>query len=216
MKLFIRPLHTLHDVAIRQVVKQFADIFDFVYFGRVDTRTAEHQLVYGVTAAAKHRDDFYAFGTFRNYDCIILERRSVLHYSGHEPHAYRWMLLQLDLHRKDLPHIFIAGHRYEEQFYETLFTAHAQFTDTTQLFTQKNQLFVKHFSIFAAPADYEAVQKLLTEEITQMLAHHFAQFDYEFQDDHIIICAKDAVVTMHSLREMLRVGAWLADSLDNI
>jgi phosphoheptose isomerase len=214
MKLPRQPLAVVQSLATKQVVKQFANKFDFVYFGQVDARVDEHQLVRGVTVSGNHSDDNYAVGDFKGHDVTIVERRASLQATDNSKVAYRWMIMQVDLHRSGLPHIFIDALHHEETFYTDLFMKFGRLETAMALFGHYDPLFVKYFKAFAKPIDFMIVGQVVTQELATMIAHHFRQFTYEINDDYVLIYSDSNVVTMNLLQEMMRIGVWIADQLD--
>jgi hypothetical protein len=207
-------LSLLGDMATKRVVKQFANKYHLVYFGAVDAREDEHQLVRGVTVSTSHVDNHYTVGTLQARDIIVVQRKNTLTFPGKADGHYKWLIMQLDLEREDLPHIFIDTHHHGETFYANLFTALPQFQDFRAYLAGHDPAFLKHCKVFAFPHEYESVLATLRPEITKVLAQHFMQFDYEIVDDLLYVYAESNVVTMTLLQEMLRVGIWLADVLD--
>jgi len=214
MKLPGQPLALVRHAASRQVIKQFAHKFDFVYFGHVDPQRDEQQIIRGITASAEHIDRHFAFGSFRGRDIAVVERQNTLHFPGQGTQSYRWLIMQFDLHDAGHPHAFMDAHHHEEIFYANLFTKHGQLDDVTALFASHDPLFAANFKTFARSRDAGRVHLMLTPAITAMLAHHFKQFDYEIAEDSLYVYASNVVVTLSTLQEMLRVGVWLVEQLD--
>ena len=73
---------------------------------------------------------------------------------------------------------------------------------------------MKVFAIFSQPDMVSSLMNVLTEEVQAMLAAHFAQFDYEFKDDSIIVYATNQEDNLQLLDHLLRVGLWLARTID--
>ncbi len=207
------PFGFAHYMATKRAVKHWAQKFDLVYFGRVNQREDDHELVRGITLSAEHKDDHYTVGSFRNHDFIFVERQNILKFPGKQPQAYRWLLLQVDLKRSNVPHIFIDANHHEEVFYANLFVKFSHFENAAHIFA-RHPFFTKHFKVFAQPETFDEVAELLNNEVTAMLAHHFRQFDYELYDDRLVVYASNSVVRPALLQEMMRVGMWLAEHLN--
>jgi hypothetical protein len=214
MNILKEPVALLHDLAAQRAVKQFAAKYGFVYFGKVDHREDEHTLVRGLTASAEHSDNHYAVGNFKGHDITLVERRNTLRYPGKQPEPYRWQIMQIDLRRDDLSHIFIDAHHHEEVFYANLFVKFGNFEDASRLFIQYDPLFLKYFKVFAVPDNFEDVVDIITPELAMTLGHHFRQFDFEFDGDQLLVYASNTVITSHVLGEMLRAGLWLTEQLN--
>lgn len=209
-----RPLRLAHSLAVKKVIKQFAHKFEFVYFGYVNHQEDEHELVRGITAAVTHHDDHFTVGNFRGRDVTLVERQDTLTFPGKPAQSYRWIIMQLDLKQDGIPHMFIDAHHHDEVFYANVFVKHKIFENAASQFMQHDPQFTKYFKIFAPTNVFDELQDVLTPEITAMLSHHFKQFDYELFEDRLLIYASNAVVTLGTLQEMLRVGIWLAERLD--
>jgi hypothetical protein len=209
-----QKLSLLGDLATKRVIKQFASKYHLVYFGAVDAREDEHELVRGVTVSTSHVDNHYTVGTLQGRDIILVHRKNTLTFPGKTPSQYKWLIMQLDLAKTGLPHIFVDAHHHDETFYANLFIALPQFQNVTTHLFGDDALFSKRCKVFAFPHEYEAVKGVLRSDITAGIAQHFHQFDYEIIDDRLYVYASNGVVTMTVLQEMLRVGVWLADVLD--
>ncbi|HSE60784.1 MAG TPA: hypothetical protein VLA88_00655 [Candidatus Saccharimonadales bacterium] len=207
-------LSLIGDLATKRVIKQFAAKYHLVYFGAVDAREDEHELVRGVTVSTSHIDNHYTVGTLQGRDITVVHRKNTLTFPGKAPSQYKWLILQLDLARTGLPHIFIDAHHHDETFYANLFIALPQFQNVTAHLFAQDAAFSKHCKAFGFPHDYEAIAAVLQPDVTAAIGHHFHQFDYEIIDDRLYVYASNSVVTMTVLQEMLRVGVWLADFLD--
>ena len=214
IELLRRPGAFIHDIATKRVMKRFVERFRFVYFGRVDPRSAEHQLVRGLTVSADHVDNHYAVGAFRGHDITLVERYARLRYPGKADQDYRWIIMQVDLKRQGLPHFFVDGHHHEEVFFANMFVKFGNFENANRLFLLHDRMFLRYFKVFAPPDFFDEVADVLRPEVTAMLGHHFRQFDYEIDDDRLLVYASNAAMTPRLLPEMMRVGLWLADHIN--
>jgi hypothetical protein len=214
MQMLSRPLSIGRDLATKKVMKQFAHKFGLVYFGYVNQREDEHELIRGITVSASHVDTHFCVGDFKGHDISFVERRNTLIYPEQVPVSYHWVIMQFDLKRDGLPHVFIDGNHHDENFYVTLFMKFANMANAEGVFSQANPLFAKAFNIFTPADRFDETEAMIKGEIAAMLAHHFRQFDYEIDNDRVLIYAENPVITPHLLHEMLRVGHWLAGQLD--
>lgn len=214
MRLLSQPLQIGRELATKKVVKQFVRKFGLVYFGAVNQREDEHELIRGITVSASHVDTHFCVGDYKGHDISLVERRNTLNYPDQPSRRYHWLIMQVDLRREGLPHVFIDGNHHDEAFYTTLFMKFANMTNANTLFMQSNPLFARTFKVFTPADKFDELEVMLTGDIAAMLAHHFKQFDYEIDDDRVLIYAENPVITAHLLHEMLRVGQWLAVQLD--
>jgi len=214
MQLLSRPLSIGREMATKKIIKQFAHKFGMVYFGYVNQREDEHELIRGITVSASHVDTHFCVGSYKDHDVSLVERHNTLIYPDQLPVRYHWAIMQFDLRRDGLPHVFIDGNHHEEAFYMTLFMKFANMSNATAIFADTNPLFARTFQAFIPADKFDEAEVMLSGDIAAMLAHHFKQFDYEIDNDRVLIYAEHPVITSHLLHEMLRVGQWLASELD--
>lgn len=215
LQLISRPLSIGRELAVKKVIKQFARKFGLVYFGSVNQREDEHELIRGITVSSSHVDTHFCVGDYEGHDISLVDRRNTLLFPEQLPQRYHWLIMQVDLHRDGLPHVFIDGNHHTEEFYTTLFMKFANMNNANMIFSSTNPLFEKTFKIFTPADKFDETEAMLSGERAAMLAHHFKQFDYEIDGDRLLIYAEDPIVSSHTLHEMLRVGQWLASELDD-
>lgn len=215
MKLALRQhLTVLNEAAVKRVVKQFCSKYQLVYFGHVDAHEDDHQLIRGLTASTNHKDSHYAVGTFQGHDIMLVQRRNTITFPGKPDSDYKWLIMQVDLKRDNVPHVFMDAHRHSETFYSNMFLKVPHFEDIHDLFQQRDQHFAARYKVFALPNDYQKIDAVLLPEITNTITQHFSQFDFEIIDDRVYVYASGNMVTLATLQEMLRAGIWLADNLN--
>lgn len=69
-----KPVRVIRSRFHSKLFRDFADKLGFVYFGFVDQRDDEHQLIRGLTLSTTHRDDNYCVGTYHSYDIAFCEQ----------------------------------------------------------------------------------------------------------------------------------------------
>ncbi len=210
-----QSLHSLGTAATKQIIKQFAGKHHMVYFGHVDPREDEYELVRGLTLSTSHVDNHYTVGAYQGRDVIVVERRNTLTFPNKPPSTYRWLIAQIDLRRGGLPHIFIDCNHHDATFYANAFLSRQGMQDLGSYFGGVSQTFAQKAKLFAKTTDYGAVGALITPEVGETIAQHFAQFDYECFDDRVLVYASNHVATPNLLEDMLRVGTWLASVCEN-
>src|SRR5258706_294200 len=72
-------LKAVRGFVTKHAVKQFADKFHLVYFGHVNPRDDDYELVRGVTVSTTHIDNHYTVGTVEGHDLIFVERGDKLY-----------------------------------------------------------------------------------------------------------------------------------------
>ena len=210
-----RPLSFGRELATKKVIKQFVHKYDLTYLGGVNQHQAADELVRGITVSSSHVDRHFCIGTVEGFDLSLVERRNTITFPDRPPQTYRWVIMQVDLRRDDLPQLFIDAYHHDEDFYATLFMKFANFTLASALFVESDPLFAKSFRVFTPADKFDETEEMLGHEVTSMLAHHFRQFDYEISGDRLLIYSNNPVVSFHTLQEMLKVGTWLAARLNN-
>lgn len=198
-------------------IKQFIKRFDLVYFGKVDHRYDEHAVVRGVTASAKHTDKHFAVGNIKGRDVSILERSNTLFFPGKGEQTYTWVIVQIDLkHTCDIPHIFIDAHHHDEVFYANLFINFANFHNAQGMFINHDPAFNDRFKLYTPSDRLDDATKVISPEMTSMLAHHFSKFDYELQSDTIYVYCSNQSIGEKDIERMARIGLWLAGKLEQL
>lgn len=202
----------------RRVFGQIANQYDMVYFGTVSQAEDEqYRLVRGLTLSPQQRDENYCVGSVFDYDVTLLERNSTVATPKQPKRRYHWIILQIDLKRTFLPHIFVDGSRRDNELYGSLLATFLRLQSVGyQHFPPDiNADFTKAFTIYAQPDAIITIEQIFTPEITTMLAAHFSQFDFEIQDDTLIVYSTDRKVSHQLLDMILRAGLWLARQLDS-
>ncbi|HEX4662407.1 MAG TPA: hypothetical protein VH144_02230 [Candidatus Saccharimonadales bacterium] len=209
-------LNPVQQFAARQVFQAFAKKYDLVYFGYVNQHNDEHELVRGITLSARHADRHYCVGHFQGRDLIALLRTDTVVFPGKPTTDYSWAILQIDLERKNLPHIFIDANHHDETFYANLFVKFSNFRNINNQFSDHiyDQQFAKAFKIYTPPDEAGDAQRILTPDVSLTLLQQFRHFDFEIFDDRLLIYASNAALTPHTLEQMLRAGIWLAAVID--
>jgi hypothetical protein len=207
-------LKAVRGLVAKRIVKQFADKFHLVYFGHVNPRDDDYELVRGVTVSTTHVDSHYTVGTLEGRDVIFVERSNKLRFPGKKPLEYSWLILQVDLRHGGLPHTFVDIRQQDETFYAALFAKLPQFKDITQIFAGRDELLVQRGVVFGYPQHYAEIGATLTPEITKLLVSDFKQFDYEIHGDKLYVYASKMRPTLGVMQDMARVGLQLANQLE--
>lgn len=216
LKSFV-PAKVIQSHLHRRVFTQFADRLGFVYFGYVDQRSDEHRLVRGLTVSAHHRDNHYCIGSFNNYDVTVVERTDTLHFPGKPSKNHTWIIMAFDLHTNvDLPHIFVGLHTHSDIFYSHLFTKFKTLTKLPLSPAAYTSHFMQRYAIYTQPSQFYAAMQLITPEIANDIARHFGSLTFEIADDCLYVYTEHQRPTNHLLDTMVKNGAWLARTIDEI
>lgn len=203
-----------HKGISRRAYLAFARKYDFVYFGYVNQQTDEQQLVRGITLSAKHVDTNYCIGNFNGYDAVVVQRQDTVSFPGKADEHYTWNILQIDLDKPAIPHVFIDAHHHNEAFYANLFLKFDDFKNMNSYYTgdQFDPKFIEAFKLYGEPKDAVEILTVFNSSTTQQLSTHFRQFDFELlPGGSLLVYSSGATITLKTLENMLRAGTWLAE-----
>lgn len=210
------PKNALLKRSNKRVIMKFVEDMGMVYFGFVDQRVDEHQLIRGLTLSTSHRDAHYSVGSLYNYDVGLVERTDTLKRPDQPSQTHRWLIMQFDLHTaKDIPHIFLGLHSHSEMFYATLF---AKFNTLQRAplgtFGMYDTSFTDRYAIYTTPAESLTVERLFDTEMTKVMAQHFGSLTVEISDGCLYIYSDHTRISRNLLETMLQNGIWLAKHID--
>ena len=216
LKSFV-PAKVVQSHLHRRVFTQFAERFGFVYFGYVDQRSDEHRLVRGLTVSAHHRDNHYCIGSYNNYDVTIVERTDTLHFPGKLSKNHTWIIMAFDLRtHMDLPHIFVGLHTHSDTFYSHLFTKFKSLTRVPLGSNTYARHFQQRYAVYSQPSQFYATTQLITPEVANEIALHFGSLTFEIAENCLYIYTEHQRPTGQLLDTMMKNGAWLAQTIDEI
>ena len=222
-----KRIHRLvHNVRTGGIVKTLSrsrlyhdacDRYGLVYFGAVDARSDEHTMVRGLTVSTQHQDRHYCVGSIEGFEIILLERTDQLFFPYKKPESYRWTILQVDLDKIHLPHVFLDAHHHQSAFYDALFAKYPTMVrNDVNLFADHDPRFVKGFTSCSSLQDVPLVLQLLTYDVTATLGHHFAQYDFELYEDKLLVYSSNRAPTKAVIDDMFRAGIWFAREIEKI
>jgi hypothetical protein len=219
-----RAFHTVKNIILRnsitnhkrgRAITSFAQKVGFVYFGTVDARDDDHRIIRGLTASQSHQDNHYSVGSFEGYDVSIVDRLDIIDMPGGSTRTHNWLIIEIDIHATDIPHIFMGAHTHTDSAYTQLFTAFPALQHVPLgTFENYSAEFTKRYSLFATPSQFIETESYFTAELTRMAAAHFWPLAVEVYDGSLYIYADNQVVTTSLLEIMLKNGMWLAKQLD--
>ena len=200
----------------RRAFRKIAEEYDLVYFGHIDPLVdTDYKMVKGLSASPHVRDENYTAGDVYDYEVAFLQRsRMVRTLAGHKQNR-QWTILQVQLKTAHTPHFLVDGRRRSEE-YGAVLASTQRWREIGWQHVGDHPEFPHVFATYARPLDVTAITIILNQEVQAMLATHFPQFDYEFEDDKLIVYAVNAEIDLQVLDHMLRVGLWLARHLDSL
>lgn len=202
--------------SVKSVFQDACKRYSLVYFGAVDHRHDEYELIRGVTLSPSHRDAHYCVGTVEGRDIILVHRIDTVAFPGKPDRTFRWQILQVDLKHISLPHVFLDAHHRDETFYAQLFAKFVRLTRVhPSVFAGHDAAFTDHHIVYTPPDSVDLMPRLLPPETTSYIGHHFHHFDYEVYQDHLLIYALDQPAAKSLIDQMIKAGLWLADQLEH-
>lgn len=198
----------------RSVFGKIAEEYDLVYFGNVSPKVdQDYEVVGGLTLGPDARDENYTTGNVYDYEIAFLQRsRNVKLLDGRKT-TRKWTILQIKLNSDWAPHFLVDG-RSRASDYGALLASTQRWSELGARYLNAEQNYFQTFATFARLDGITEVEKVLHAEVQTMLATYFAQFDFEFNESHLLIYATEQTATLQSLDHMLRVGLWLARFID--
>jgi hypothetical protein len=195
-----------------KMLKRFAKMFDLVYFGSVSQQDDDHKVIRGITASSHHKDEHFIVGTVHGRDVTLVERTTTLGKPDQTEKVYTWVIAAIPLDIIDIPRIFLDGAHHDDVFYAHFFTTLANFHNVNPLLVGHDTLFHQRFKTFGPADRQQYISELLTSNVTSMLAHNFADFDYEITEEEVYVYSNKPS-SEQTIEKMVRVGLWLADQL---
>lgn len=210
------PRNVLVRRANKHAIMKFAEEVGLVYFGFVDQRTSEDQLIRGLTLSTSHRDAHYSVGSLYNYDVALVERRDTLQRPNGVTQPHQWLIMQFDLHSAtNVPHIFLGLHTHSDAFYKHLF---AKFSHLQRAplgtFGMYDKAFTDRYAVYTQPAASLTAERLFDTEMTKVMARHFGSLTVEISDGCLYLYSEHARISKSLLETMLQNGIWLAKHID--
>lgn len=215
-KLPTRLQHTIKSAGSfveKKMMRDFAHKYGLVYFGTMHPRHDEYELVRGITLNTKHHDRHFTVGNYKGRDVTMVQRHVTMTHPLHGDAHYKWSITQVDLTRRQLPHMLITAGHNDRLFFDNLQIKLANFQQLTPSLIP-NPAFASHFRVFAATEALDALPTVLTPEVMAAMVHYFKAFDVELFDDQIIVYTAQSRVTPLLLQELLREALWLAERID--
>lgn len=199
---------TIHDSRRkRNTYQYFTEQNGFVYFGYVDHRDDDHNVIRGLTATSTRKDAHYSVGSQNGYDIAFVERKITSH---------TWTVLDITLkNAADYPHIFIGTGHHSERFYAHLFFKFRHLRQvpigTYEIYDPQ---FTDHYRMFSSPSSFLDTERLFPNKLAKIIGSHFRPLAIEIAHGHLYIYADNQRVTQGLLQTMLQNGLWLAEELD--
>lgn len=200
-----------------KVIRRFAKRTGLVYFGAVDQRKDEYEVIRGLTASTTHRDVHYLVGSYDGHDISIADRFDVSFDAHHQPIEHSWLIFQVPLENKTIPHLFFKPLGHSPQAYTNLFTAFNTLHIINDAFDDAHSPeFHARYQLFGPAAHVASLEGIITPSLTRTIAARFWPHAIEIYKGNVYV-----YITEHRHREFeavlsptLQSTTWLAEVLD--
>lgn len=198
-----------------KVIRYFAKKIGLVYFGTVDQYKDEHEVIRGLTVSTTHRDTHYVVGTFDGYDIHMVDRFDVSYDAHHRPVEHSWVILQVTLQNRELPHIFFKPIGHSTSAYSKFFTAFKNLLVINDIFSATHSSeFDTRYELYGLATHVVALEDTLTPIVMQTIATRFWPHAIEIYDGKLYVYITENRLNETVLSATLQITTWLADVLD--
>jgi len=198
-------------------IRRFASKVGLVYFGSVDQHVDEHEVVRGLTVSTTHRDTHYAVGSFDGYDVSMVDRFDVVHDVNHQPAEHTWLIFQVSLLNKTLPHVFFKPRGHSPASYNKFFTAFNSLHVINDVFNSTHSAeFHSRYELYASATHVQELEQTLTTDVTQALAVRFWPHAIEIFEGKLYVYTTEHRLNETVLGSTLQSTVWLASVLDGL
>lgn len=200
----------------KHIFKKFAIKFGLLYFGAVDQKSDEHQIVRGFTVSSTHIDNHFCAGTSDGYDIHLVSRKDIIHHPNGSVSNQNWIIMTFGLHTKnDLPHFFIAPKNHDISLFQNFFYTFSNISEIELgAYEQYSDIFTYKYAICARQSMTINTQKIIDANASSIIGKHFWPLAIE-QNEHVLYIYSSAeVISENLLKIMYENGLWLAGQID--
>ncbi len=196
-------------------LKKFSDLIGLVHFGAVHQHDDDYDAIRGFTASLTHQDTHYAVGTYDGFNVRLVNRFDVIRIAGNPHHEQLWTILEIELDRRGVPHMFFVPTGREAGEYGRLYATQPNMQPlNSMLFDNKSPEFHGRFQILASPAHSHQVEQLFESPTIVGIASRFWPHGIEIEHGKILIYITEHRLTKAVLESALMSGLWLAETID--
>ena len=199
-----------------RVIRHFAAKTGLVYFGSVDQHSDDHEVVRGLTVSTTHKDTHYAVGSFDGLDISIVDRFDVILDTNRNPVEHTWLIYQVDLDDKSLPHVFFKPLGHSPASYNKFFTAFNTLNVINGVLNENHSAeFHARYEVISNVAHAQHLEQTLTGQVTQTIAAHFWPHAIEIYEGKLYVYITEHRLNETVLGSTLQATTWLAGVLGN-
>lgn len=199
------------------VIRRFASKMGLVYFGTVDQHKDEHEVIRGLTVSTTHKDAHYAVGSFDGYDVSIVDRFDVVIDAQRHPIEHTWLIFQIDLLDKSLPHAFFKPLGHSPQAYNKFFTAFNTLHVINSVLNESHSHeFHSRYEVISNVTHAQHLEQALPSQVTQTIAARFWPHAIELFEGKLYVYITEHRLNETVLGSTLQSATWLAGVLDGL
>ena len=199
----------------KKAAKKFAKENKLIYFESINPDGQPLPVVRGAKMSLDQVDANYCFGTHAGYDVVLADRTATVKYEGYKSTPHHWYVLQVDLHKANVPYMFIGTRQQTKAFYAGVLSAHRELRYLTLASSaDRAAAFHGHYAVLASPAQTQLLYQLLDERMINILGGHKYPFAMEFDGDSLYIMTDTKKASQQLLAKLLHYGLWLAKEVD--
>ena len=197
-----------------KALRGFATKAGLVYFGAVDHRHDDHDVIRGLTVSNTHKDTHYIVGSYDGYDIALVDRIDRSKH-GTSRIEHRWCILQITLQQAhEVPHLFFLPTHQAAQ-YEHLFAGLRSLQRIDSLVPESyHQEFTSRYHFYAPAHAAVDVQHWITPATAQGIAPRFWPHAIEVHRGKLYVYIQEHRLDQTVLGAAVESALWLADQLD--
>ncbi len=208
------PGHMLRARISAHTVQKIADKYGLIYFGAVDPRKDDYNLLRGFTVSRTQIDSFYTVGTVQGYDVSFVLRNDIMLTRDQHERRCHWFIVAIRLHADStLPHFYVGPQASNGVFESTYPQLKQMLFGTMAEYPQK---FVSNFSVYARPSDIVGIEQLFPPAAAQVTVSHFGDMSFEIEDNLVYVYSESRYPNAALVETMLQNAMWLAKTLDTV
>lgn len=199
------------------VIRKFSDQIGLVYFGLVDQHEDDHSAMRGFSASLTHSDTHYAVGTYNDYDIRLVDRLDVLHIPGHDNHQQVWTILEVDLGKVDIPHVFFVPTGRPGAEYARLFATQPYLLPLNSALSTQNRSpeFHGRYQILSRATHSHNIEAFFSSPTIVGIGARFWPHGIEIQHGKLYIYITEKKLTKSLLETTLVSALWLTDIIQD-
>ena len=194
-----------------RVLRSLSKSLGLVYFGAVDHRHDDHDVVRGLTLSTTHRDAHYMVGSFDGYDIALVDR---IDSSGKD--VTKWVIIQVRLKIDHaVPHIILVPHVHQARFDRSIAgLRHVQPIDSLVPEQYPHDV-TQRYTLYGPAHDTLTVQQYITPQRAHSLAIRLWPNALELKDGMLLVYIQEHRLDKTVLAATVESALWLADQIDD-